>query len=411
MQDVAHNASASATEPGRTPAGIGRDFPDGPPSAAPDGSPDVRVGGKSKKRRGLRIGAFVGVAGLVAYGDFPFQGLTRSRLSAPRAYISELSVAGQPFGGVFRLSDLVAGIGFMVFAWTLGKWLRTPRARAACGLLILAGACGVVDAMRPMTSVSSIGQVTPGVDLSVLTAQLLQIHTLSGLVGFSSVLTAMGLLSMVLHQRANTRWLGPTGFVAVGAATTLGALEIGMDLAGVSWVGLAERIQVSIITVWLTAVAFAILHETRRPNPKPRLRLVAVGDDRARRSRANATPAVALLGSKGAPARVPRKAGDGAGVGIQQDVLVGAALGDRDRACQGIDDDTLGRGPDKHGMARGRCGLRRRGRWLSRRRSVSASGRAPAVLDEPTGDVWPRPTTAANTATSTVHTRVRGINS
>jgi uncharacterized protein DUF998 len=277
MHGIAHDGSIGAARPGGTRVGIQRAFPGARPFGLLGGSLHLRPCERTGEYHGsgspttagrVRIGALCGLAGLVAYCDFPIEGLTGSRLSPARAYVSELSVAGQPFSGVFRLSDLVAGVGLMVFAWTLGTWLQTARAWAAGRLLALAGTCAVVDGIWPMTNAPSTGRASPGLDLAGITSRLLQVHAVSGLVGFSSILIAMGLLSSVLQRRANARWLGPTGLAAVAVATTLGALEIGMDLAGVAWVGLAERVQLSTIGVWLGAVVFDVLRETQRPKPK-----------------------------------------------------------------------------------------------------------------------------------------------
>jgi len=212
-----------------------------------------------KSRPGLRLCAIAGLVGLVAYCDFPLQWVIGSQLSPLRAYISELSVAGQPASLAFRISDIAAGIGLAVLASVFATWRPTSGTRTGRAALTAAAVASIVDGASPMTCAPSIDQQCWTADHAGLSTQLTQLHTISGLFGFSAVLIAIVSYSVALMHRPSTRCFGAAGLTVATAAAALGGIEVGMILTAAGWTGLVERVQVCLISAWLASLAICVL--------------------------------------------------------------------------------------------------------------------------------------------------------
>jgi hypothetical protein len=152
----------------------------------------------------------------VAYCDFPLQWVIGSQLSPLRAYISELSVAGQPASLVFRISDIGAGIGLAVLASVFATWRPTSGTRTGRAALTGAAVASIVDGASPMTCAPSIDQQCWTADHAGLSTQLTQLHTISGLFGFSAVLIAIASRLRIPDRQ----FVGDVACLTVGASSS-----------------------------------------------------------------------------------------------------------------------------------------------------------------------------------------------
>lgn len=207
----------------------------------------------------IRFGAVVGLVAIAAYCSFPLQWAVGSTLSPLRAYISELSVRGQPGALGFQAADAIAGLGLIALAVALAVWRPTGRMLAGSSALAVAGGASIVDSAAPMICAPSIDKPCRLSDQTDMIGQLVQPHALSGVIGFTAVLLALALFSSVLSGSPSARLLGGWGWAATAAGVVLGLVEVGMALRHVGWVGLLERVQVSVISVWLAALTFRLL--------------------------------------------------------------------------------------------------------------------------------------------------------
>lgn len=208
------------------------------------------------------IGGLLGLVGVGGYCAFPLQWVVGSTLSPLHAYISELSVAGQPGVLLFRAADGIAGVGLTALAAALAVWLPTGRIWAGSFALVVAGGASIVDAAVPMPCAPSIDQHCRSIDRAGLIGQLSQPHTVSGVVGFAAVLLAMAAFSSGLcHVRGEHR-LGHWGWGATVYGIALGVIEIVMVLRDIRCVGLLERVQVGVIGTWLAVLAVCMLTES-----------------------------------------------------------------------------------------------------------------------------------------------------
>lgn len=212
----------------------------------------------------------VGVAGLIGYCDFPLQWVIGSPLSPARSYISELSVAGQPAYQAFRIGDLVAGFGLTVLGGILLLWRPSPPMRLGSAALTIAAATAIIDALSPMTCTPSTDVWCWDGDHAAVSAQLSQLHTISGVIGFAAMVIAMAAFGTALRRQSETRRLGSTGLVVAAVGALLGCVQIGMALTGSDWTGLFERIQVLTMTAYLAALTIVVARSAGRSHNRMR---------------------------------------------------------------------------------------------------------------------------------------------
>lgn len=202
------------------------------------------------------------LVGLIGYCDFPLQWIVGSPLSPTRSYISELAVAGQPYYQFFRMGDLVAGIGLAVLAGVLVIWRPSSPMRLGSAALVVAAATSVVDALSPMSCAPSVDPRCWAADHAAVSTQLSQLHTISGVVGFTAILFAMAAYGVALGGQPGMRHLRLMGLTCAAIGAVLGGIEIVTALADTDWTGLFERIHVAIVGTFLVMLTFAIARTT-----------------------------------------------------------------------------------------------------------------------------------------------------
>ncbi|MEW9548828.1 alpha/beta fold hydrolase [Nonomuraea sp. NPDC050783] len=174
---------------------------------------------------------------------------TTPAVDRANGYVSELAARDQPWAYLFRVSDALAGL-----ACVLGVAL-TPRvagegpgwaALAAYGLLLAAGAAFPLDCAFLSDPVCGGRGLTAG----------RLAHLVAGALCTAAVLAAMALLA--------ARWRSRAAWLLAGLAAAATAL-IGAALAAGRGAGLADRVQLTLVAVWLVYVALRLLVADRPP--------------------------------------------------------------------------------------------------------------------------------------------------
>lgn len=222
----------------------------------------------ARDSRWVTVAAAVGLLASLAYSSFPLQWVVGSRLSVIRSYVSELSVAGQPEAMVFRVGDTIGGVGLVVLAAGLAASCArgSRRAVAAAIALAITGLSSAADGLWPMPCAPSADPVCRAQDRSTLTAQLTQTHTLASLLEFTAAVIAAVLFGTVLLRLPGHHRLGLFTLAAGLGAGTLGLGEIAMVLADSRAVGVPERAQVLLVSLFCAALS---VHLLRRRAGRP----------------------------------------------------------------------------------------------------------------------------------------------
>lgn len=209
-------------------------------------------------RPASQLWVFVVFAGLVGYCNFPPPWVIGSPLSPTPSYFSELSVAGQPAYQAFRIGDVMAGSGLAVLAGIVLIRRPSPLTRVGSAALAVAATTSIVDAVSPMSCAPSIGVRCWDADHAPLPIQLTQLHTMSGVIGFTAIVMALAAYGIALPRQPDTHHLGSAGLAVAAAGAALGCIEIATALTGSDWTGLFERIHVFIVSVYLATLTISV---------------------------------------------------------------------------------------------------------------------------------------------------------
>ncbi|WP_327356560.1 DUF998 domain-containing protein [Streptomyces sp. NBC_01304] len=221
--------------------------------------------------RDVRTVAVLLGLGAVAYTAWVLEVVMATGLDPIRTYVSELAAEDQPLGGLFRATDLAAGL--LVLAGALWAVLRLrphrPWARVGWAGLILFGAATAADSRLPLSC-------TPTADPECAireTADLVPAtHTAHAVSSSLSVTGALiGIVALTVAARRYRVWeplarLGPwiVGLELAVTAWTLASVAAFQAGKGTMLLGLGQRMQVLLIALWLALFAFSLLKRERR---------------------------------------------------------------------------------------------------------------------------------------------------
>ncbi len=214
----------------------------------------------------LSLGASGGVLAWCAaatYSSFLLAGWAHSPLPATTSLVSELEATGQPHHLFFRLTGVLSGIAILAVAALCTRCLPpTTRARSGCVLLAVLGIATIADGATQMACAPSIDVVCRDQEESVhgLRAQLAQLHTVSGLIGFAAATSAMLLIGTATETRVFR-------LVSIGCGlgvASLGLIDIPLLLTN-SVIGLGERGRILLISLWLAALGARMLAHSFPP--------------------------------------------------------------------------------------------------------------------------------------------------
>ncbi|CAM5551448.1 hypothetical protein STANM337S_04531 [Streptomyces tanashiensis] len=217
-----------------------------------------------------RTAAVLLALGALAYTAWVLEVLVRTGLDPVRTYVSELAAADQPLGGLFRATDLTAGLLVLAGALTVLAGIRDRRPPLLTGWIALAvfGAATAVDSRLPLSCAPTADPECAARETAGLVPATHTAHAVS-----SSLATAGALVALVALTAAARRYgqwppLARTGPVLVvlelaATAWTLAAVAAFEAGKGIWSLGAGQRLQVLLVAVWLAVLALSLLREER----------------------------------------------------------------------------------------------------------------------------------------------------
>ncbi|MFD3381175.1 MULTISPECIES: DUF998 domain-containing protein [unclassified Streptomyces] len=207
--------------------------------------------------------------GALTYTAWTLEVVLTTDLTPAHTYVSELAARNQPHGTLFRTADLLAGT--LVAAAALLASLRPPSpgrwARAGWIALGLFGAATAVDSRLPLSCTPTADPTCAAQERAGLLPSAHSAHSVSSTVALCGILVAMVALTLTARRYAPRAPLARSGPVLVTlelAATAwtlaaIAALEAGHDGWGL---GVAQRLQVGVIAVWVGVLAVSLVRHT-----------------------------------------------------------------------------------------------------------------------------------------------------
>ncbi|MFF0481847.1 DUF998 domain-containing protein [Streptomyces sp. NPDC004435] len=242
-----------------------------------------------------RASAVLLFLGALAYTAWVLEVVVRTGLDPVRTYVSELAAADQPLGGLFRATDLVAGLlvlagavlGLLAARTPAGppaepgtpSWARTdprpsgrrPWLLAGWAALALFGAATAVDSRLPLSCAPTADPECAARETAGLVPATHTAHAVSSGLAMTGALLAMVLLTVAARRYGLWPPLARTGpfLVALELAATAWTLaEVASFEAGKGlWaLGAGQRLQVLLVAVWTGLLAVSLAREgtTRR---------------------------------------------------------------------------------------------------------------------------------------------------
>ncbi|MGK5631821.1 DUF998 domain-containing protein [Streptomyces sp. URMC 123] len=221
--------------------------------------------------RGPRIVPALLLLGAVAYTAWVLEAVLTTGLDPVRSYVSELAATDQPYGALFRTTDLIAGLLVLAGA-ALGLWRAERRLWETLGWagLALFGAATAADSRLSMSCApthdagcaarEAAGDVPFGHSAHAVTSSLAMAGALVGLI-------ALTLAARRYGGRRPVARLGPA-LVAVELIATVWTLVsvAAFEAREGTWaLGLGQRLQVLLVAVWIALFAVALLRAPQVP--------------------------------------------------------------------------------------------------------------------------------------------------
>ncbi|MBF6173411.1 DUF998 domain-containing protein [Nocardia blacklockiae] len=207
-----------------------------------------------RRRRILRwcLAAAIAVAG-VCYSSWVLEFVLPIGLNPVDSFLSELDADGRPYGWVFSAADTIAGT--LALAAALGGLFAYSRRRLSTVAWVALGCFGastIADAQWPIQPCSHNCD-------NGLFPQLHQVHALTSTLAVTSIFVAMIAFSVAAFRYRRWPILRHSGLwiLVLGSAATAWML-IADNLPGDYALGIAQRIQVGSMSLWLIALAVQI---------------------------------------------------------------------------------------------------------------------------------------------------------
>ncbi|MEV7276690.1 DUF998 domain-containing protein [Streptomyces sp. NPDC093111] len=237
-------------------------------------------------RKATQAAAVLLALGALAYTAWVLEVVVRTGLDPVRTYVSELAAADQPLGGLFRATDLTAGL--LVLAGALTGLAATARPRPAgpagtswarrepgprrpwlrVGWLALAlfGAATAVDSRLPLSCTPTADPECAARETAGLVPATHTAHAVSSSLAMAGALTAIVALTLAARRYGLWRPLARTGPVLVAlellaTAWTLAAVAAFEAGKGLWSLGAGQRLQVLLVAVWLAVLAWSVHRE------------------------------------------------------------------------------------------------------------------------------------------------------
>ncbi|MER7750952.1 DUF998 domain-containing protein [Kitasatospora sp. NPDC097643] len=220
----------------------------------------------------------------VAYTAWVLEVVLSTGLDPVQAYISELAAEDQPLGGLFRATDLVAGLSVLAAAVTaLATGLtRAPGGRhrwavAGWSALAVFGAATAADSRLPLSCAPTSDEMCAARETAGLVPATHTAHAVTSSLAVLGALT--GLVALTVAARRYDCWppvrrYGPwlLGAELLATGWSLAAIAAFQAGRGTWALGAGQRLQVLLVALWLAVLALSLARpdgRARRGAPRP----------------------------------------------------------------------------------------------------------------------------------------------
>ncbi|MEV8305825.1 DUF998 domain-containing protein [Streptomyces flavidovirens] len=218
--------------------------------------------------RGTRPIAVLLALGATVYTAWVLEAVLATGLDPLRTYVSELAAADQPFGGLFRVTDLVAGLLILAGAlWAFARY--RPRGLwdvTGWAALAVFGAATAADSRLPLSCAPTVDAACAVREAAGFVPPTHAVHAWSSSIASTAAVVAVVALTVAARRHGRRSPLARTG-PAIAAAelaatvwtlSSIAAFEAGNGL----WLlGAGQRLQVLLAAVWLVVLAWSIARE------------------------------------------------------------------------------------------------------------------------------------------------------
>ena len=214
----------------------------------------------------LLVGA-LGIIAAISYSSWVLEVFLNPRIDVFDGYVSELSAGDQPYHLVFSAGDLITGaLTIVVAATALIRLRRRPLAVTGWLFLLSFGGWAIGDSVFSMDCAPSIDT---GCALRERAGKVSFSHhfhdVTSSMVIFSGIAAVLA-LSIAARRYGWWPTLARWGWLLAIAEAGLAVATLALMLAG-EWLGLAQRVQITILCLALFVIAWALLGE-EPPGPR-----------------------------------------------------------------------------------------------------------------------------------------------
>lgn len=203
------------------------------------------------------------IAGIV-YSSWVLQFLINPRLDAVNGYVSELSATDQPYHGFFSGCDFLAGALSITVGVVVLRRLR-PRGWALVGwlALVLFGIFSIGDSLFAMDCAPNSDPTCALRERAETVSFAHEFHSVTSTLVVTSGIVSLIALTIAARRYGRwpvlARWSWPVMVAETSTAlATLPLMYFGLVL------GVMERIQVTVISVWLFVIAVELYTGRRR---------------------------------------------------------------------------------------------------------------------------------------------------
>jgi hypothetical protein len=200
----------------------------------------------------------IAIAG-IAYSSWLLEFLLDTGLNPTNSFLSELDARGQPYRELFSTADTLTGA--LLVAASLSALLllrRRPLTNVGWGALLVFGGATIADAQLPIGCIPTLLQPC-GSEPSGLFPQLHHVHALTSTIAVNAIFVAMIAFSWAAFRYGMLPVLRVFGLaVLVIASLTTAWMLIADNLPGDYALGIAQRVQVGAMSIWLVFLGVAV---------------------------------------------------------------------------------------------------------------------------------------------------------
>jgi hypothetical protein len=206
------------------------------------------------------------LAGIV-YGSWVLQFVINRGLDPVNGYVSELSATDQPFHYLFATGDFLCGLLTIIVGVVVFRSLR-PRAWALAGwpALVIFGVASIADSIFAMDCAPNSDTACALRERAGRVSFSHQFHSVTSTCAVTAGI--ISLIALTIASRRYRRWpvIARWSLLLLVAETVTAVATLPLMYFGVL-LGVVERVQVTVISIWLLVIAGELYGHRPRASP------------------------------------------------------------------------------------------------------------------------------------------------